>query len=255
MVSPESKKVNCISPQRTCIICTSIGTLEYKGSYERARCGHSPIASTMSDPFTVPSTDAFGGEPLFVSSQGKLRSGTTQQQFPRISKPVELLRPSYDVVVIGSGYGGGVAASRMARGDLSVCVLERGQERWRKSAMCLLFSELSVRPSLAGQFPTGLIEATPHLYVHGKSTTDPEVGYMEIGDPTGLYRFNLGDGKTQDPVSPVSLTGDLQARMSSVVAVSWVADDAWQPFDTLNRSWRDESFECEHLLACRQEDS
>lgn len=52
--------------------------------------------------------------------------------FPRISRPVELLRYEYDVVVVGSGYGGGVAASRMARGGQSVCVLERGRERWRR---------------------------------------------------------------------------------------------------------------------------
>lgn len=36
-------------------------------------------------------------------------------RFPKLSRPVELLRPSYDVVVIGSGYGRGGAASRMAR--------------------------------------------------------------------------------------------------------------------------------------------
>ncbi len=41
-------------------------------------------------------------------------------KFPRISRPVELLRHRYDVVVIGSGYGGGVAASRMARAGQSV---------------------------------------------------------------------------------------------------------------------------------------
>ena len=54
------------------------------------------------------------------------------REFPRISKPVELLKPEYDVVVIGSGYGGGVAASRMARARQSVCVLELGREKWRK---------------------------------------------------------------------------------------------------------------------------
>jgi hypothetical protein len=54
-----------------------------------------------------------------------------QKKFPRISRPVELMRPSYDVVVIGSGYGGGVAASRMARGGQSVCLLEMGREKWR----------------------------------------------------------------------------------------------------------------------------
>lgn len=58
------------------------------------------------------------------------------RKFPRISRPVELLRHEYDVVVIGSGYGGGVAASRMARGKQSVCVLELGKERWRMSSQC-----------------------------------------------------------------------------------------------------------------------
>ena len=50
--------------------------------------------------------------------------------FPRISKPVELLRNSYDCVVIGSEYGGGVAASRMTRAGQEVSLLERGLEWW-----------------------------------------------------------------------------------------------------------------------------
>jgi choline dehydrogenase-like flavoprotein len=41
------------------------------------------------------------------------------------------MRPEYDVVVIGSGYGAGVAASRMARAGKSVVVLELGKEKWR----------------------------------------------------------------------------------------------------------------------------
>src|SRR5687768_8283466 len=52
------------------------------------------------------------------------------RKFPRISLPIQLMRSSYDAVVIGTGYGGSVAASRMARGRQSVCVLERGLERW-----------------------------------------------------------------------------------------------------------------------------
>lgn len=36
----------------------------------------------------------------------------------------------YDVVVVGSGYGGAIAASRFARAGRSVCLLERGKERW-----------------------------------------------------------------------------------------------------------------------------
>jgi cholesterol oxidase len=46
----------------------------------------------------------------------------------RLSSSVGRLEPNYDVVVIGSGYGGAIAASRMARAGLRVCLLERGRE-------------------------------------------------------------------------------------------------------------------------------
>lgn len=59
-------------------------------------------------------------------------NGEAGKIFSRLSIPVELMKHQYDVVVIGSGYGGGVAASRMARGGQSVCLLELGKEKWRK---------------------------------------------------------------------------------------------------------------------------
>src|SRR5260370_12122746 len=37
------------------------------------------------------------------------------------------IRPSYDAVVIGTGFGGAVAACRLAQAGLSVAVLERGR--------------------------------------------------------------------------------------------------------------------------------
>lgn len=46
----------------------------------------------------------------------------------RLSAPVEQIRARYDAVVVGSGYGAGVAACRLANAGWSVCVLERGRE-------------------------------------------------------------------------------------------------------------------------------
>lgn len=47
---------------------------------------------------------------------------------PRLSSPIANLKAEYEVVVVGSGYGGAIAASRLARAGRQVCVLERGQE-------------------------------------------------------------------------------------------------------------------------------
>lgn len=49
--------------------------------------------------------------------------------YPNLSRPLGSMRSEYDVVIIGSGYGAGVAASRMARAGKSVAVLELGWER------------------------------------------------------------------------------------------------------------------------------
>lgn len=46
----------------------------------------------------------------------------------RLSSPVVDLAEHYEVVVIGSGYGGAIAASRLARAGRQVCLLERGRE-------------------------------------------------------------------------------------------------------------------------------
>ena len=37
------------------------------------------------------------------------------------------MKRSYDAIVVGSGFGGGVAACRLAAAGRSVCVLERGR--------------------------------------------------------------------------------------------------------------------------------
>ena len=45
-----------------------------------------------------------------------------------LARTLDHLAPRYDVVVVGSGYGGGVAAARLARAGKRVAVLERGRE-------------------------------------------------------------------------------------------------------------------------------
>ena len=85
----------------------------------------------------------------------------------RLSKPITELKSEYEVVVIGSGYGGGIAASRMARINKKVCLLEKGKE------------------FLPGAFPSNLIEASGEMQIH-KGKTD-------IGDNNGLYELVVGD--------------------------------------------------------------
>ncbi|MEZ0278756.1 MAG: GMC oxidoreductase [Methylibium sp.] len=83
-----------------------------------------------------------------------------------LSSPTSLLKPVYDAVIVGSGYGGGIASSRLARAGLRVCVLERGRE------------------FLTGQFPSRLPEIRRELQLNG--------GKMRSGSRTGLFDFRLG---------------------------------------------------------------
>ena len=85
----------------------------------------------------------------------------------RLARPLDDLKPHYDAVVVGSGYGGGVAASRLARAGKRVAVLERGRE------------------FVTGEFPGRLPELREQLQVTGRR--------VRMGPPTGLYDVRLGD--------------------------------------------------------------
>ena len=84
----------------------------------------------------------------------------------RLSTNLDELQPDYDAVVVGSGYGAGVAASRLARIGLKVAVLERGRE-----------FEI-------GAFPDTLEEATRELQY--------TLGDRRHGSRTALYDLHMG---------------------------------------------------------------
>lgn len=85
----------------------------------------------------------------------------------KLSQPVGQLAAHYTVVVVGSGYGAGVAASRLARAGQQVCVLERGREL------------------LPGQYPNDLAGAQAEMQVNTARGT--------LGRADGLYNVHLND--------------------------------------------------------------
>ena len=84
----------------------------------------------------------------------------------RLATPKDRLKPRYDVVIVGSGYGGAVSASRLARAGKSVAVLERGRE------------------VLTGEFPAKFPELRNELRITSKGSVS--------GAPTALFDLRLG---------------------------------------------------------------
>jgi cholesterol oxidase len=80
----------------------------------------------------------------------------------RLASPTTALQSRYDVVVVGSGYGGGVAACRLARAGKSVCLLERGEERvpgeYPNNAAALLEEVQLDTPAFRAGSPTALFD-------------------------------------------------------------------------------------------------
>jgi cholesterol oxidase len=86
---------------------------------------------------------------------------------PRLARSLRELRPTYDAVIVGSGYGGGVAAARLARTGLSVAVIERGRE------------------ILPGEFPSDVLAAQRETQLAGPR--------LRSGAPTALFDVRMGE--------------------------------------------------------------
>lgn len=83
----------------------------------------------------------------------------------RLSSALAAMKDHYEVVVVGSGYGGAIAASRMARAKRSVCLLERGRE------------------FMAGDFPATQLE--------GVAQVQYNTGVAQIGSPLALLEVHV----------------------------------------------------------------
>jgi cholesterol oxidase len=88
-------------------------------------------------------------------------------QTMRLSTPVEVLQDHYEVVVVGSGYGGGIAASRLARAGREICLLERGKE---------------FQP---GEYPNSALSGAREMQF--------DLPRWHIGSRTGLYDFRVNN--------------------------------------------------------------
>src|SRR4051812_34251412 len=84
---------------------------------------------------------------------------------PKLSSPIHQIKADYDVVVVGSGYGGAISASRLARAGRSVCLLERG---------------LEIQP---GEYPETSSETL--------AQTQLDTPIAHEGSPTALFDFRL----------------------------------------------------------------
>lgn len=130
-----------------------------------------------------------------------------------LATPIDGMAGDYDVVVVGSGYGGAVAASRLARAGFRVCVLERGAE---------------FQP---GDFPEGSLEGFREMQLN--------LPDRRVGSSTALFDFRVnsdisvlqgcGLGGTSlinanvairpdsrvwlDPVWPEALRADVETRV------------------------------------------
>ncbi|MBD3275317.1 MAG: FAD-binding protein, partial [Candidatus Marinimicrobia bacterium] len=126
---------------------------------------------------------------------------------PRLASPVTQIKSEYEVVVIGSGYGGSISASRMARAGRSVCLLEKGRE---------------FQP---GEYPEKEMEASREMQV--------DLPNKHIGHEGGLYDFRVNEDINVFQGCGLGGTSLVNANVA-LEAYDWVMkEDEW-PSGLLN---------------------
>lgn len=135
-----------------------------------------------------------------------------------LSSPLSQIKPHYDVVVIGSGYGGSITAARLARAakadgsKVSVCLFERGRE------------------IPVGHFPDTLLKAAREFQV--------DAGVGRLGSRKALFDMRQNDEINVLQGCGLGGTSLINANVS-LRAEDWVwEDDAWPKAIRDDRSGR-----------------
>jgi len=119
----------------------------------------------------------------------------------RLSRPIDQLRDHYSAVVVGSGYGGAIAAARIARAGRDVCVLERGRE---------------LHP---GEYPNSALTGLREIQVHTPAA--------DRGPATAMFDFHADQDITVLVGCGLGGTSLINANVALEPGDSVFADDRW----------------------------
>ncbi|PZF74387.1 GMC family oxidoreductase N-terminal domain-containing protein [Taibaiella soli] len=121
--------------------------------------------------------------------------------FQRLSSPVANMQNHYEVIVIGSGYGAGIAASRLSRAGKKVCLLEKGKE------------------FLPGEYPSTTGDAMKEMQFN---TPDGR-----IGPNNGLFEFHLNNDMSVYKGCGLGGTSLVNANVSLIPEPRVLEKDNW----------------------------
>ncbi|KAF9355191.1 hypothetical protein BGX26_006871 [Mortierella sp. AD094] len=136
---------------------------------------------------------------------------------PRIGLPLTKLKGHYDAIVVGSGYGASIAASRIARAGKRVCILERGEERW------------------PGEYPEDTLKAASEVQFNGE--------HGHEGKRTGLYEVHKNKDQWAFVACGLGGTSLLNANTALRPEPRIWDDKAWPEEITQDKELLEKSFQ------------
>ncbi len=134
----------------------------------------------------------------------------------KLSRPITHLKPEYDVIVIGSGYGGSIAASRFSRAGLKVCLLEKGKE---------------FQP---GDYPATIEEATKEMQINAD---------RREAEKNGLYDLHISENISVFKGCGLGGTSLVNANVSIKPEERVLQDKRWPSALRNDRAGLDEGYE------------